>query len=176
MNVIGIDQSYKSAGVCIMDEKGQVIDMYTITTDKDTGDVFKRANVIAEKIAKAIKDHNVVCMGIEGLAFAKFGDATRDLAGLQFTIITHLRYRCGFDVIVIPPPNELKKYATGKGNADKVLMHSSLPEDIRKRLEAKNYRKTTGLYDIADAYWLAKYALEHYQKTQKRTDEKSVGM
>jgi Holliday junction resolvasome RuvABC endonuclease subunit len=90
--------------------------------------------------------------------------------------VTQLRYRFGFDVIVIPPPNELKKYATGKGNADKELMHSSLPEDIRKRLEEKNYRKTTGLYDIADAYWLARYALEHHQKTQKRTDEKSVGM
>jgi Holliday junction resolvasome RuvABC endonuclease subunit len=162
--VIGIDQSYKSAGVCIMDETFTVKDMYTIKTDKTQGDVFYRANIIAQAVAGIVKQYDPVFLGLEGLAFAKFGDATRDLAGLQFTIVNTLRYSYKFDKIVIPTPNEVKKYATGKGNADKEAVYDALPEDIRKTLEEKNYRKTTGLYDIADAYWIAKYALEFYQK------------
>lgn len=164
VQVIGIDQSYKSAGVCIMNEDSSVCDMYTIKTDKTQGDIFYRANYIAEQVAAVVEKYHPVCLGLEGLAFAKFGDATRDLAGLQFVVVSALRYKYNFEAIVIPSPNEVKKYATGKGNADKVAVYEALPEDIRKTLEAKNYRKTTGLYDIADAYWIAKYALEFYQK------------
>jgi Holliday junction resolvasome RuvABC endonuclease subunit len=166
VRVIGIDQSYKSAGVCIMDDTFAVADMYTIKSDSSQGDIFFRANAIAEAVAAAVKKHTPVYLGLEGLAFAKFGDATRDLAGLQFVIVNTLRYKYKFEAIVIPSPNEVKKYATGKGNSDKEAVFKALPDNVRKTLEEKNYRKTTGLYDIADAYWIARYALEFYKKRE----------
>lgn len=161
--ILGIDQSYKSAGICVLNDLGEPIEMFTIKTDKTQGDVFYRSHKIAERIAEIVNHHAPVCIGLEGLAFAKFGDATRDLAGLQFTIVNTLRFKLLYDNIVIPSPNEVKKIATGKGNADKSLLFESLPADVKSRLEKANYKKTTGLFDITDAYWIAQYALRSYK-------------
>lgn len=173
MTILGIDQSYTSSGICILNLDGSVKDVQLIKTDSTIGDVFARANHIANRVNQLRSENKSVQVGLEGLAFSKVGDATRDLAGLQFTIVTYLRYSQQFSDISVPSPNEVKKFATGKGNADKAMMHAALPEEVKVLLDAKKYRKTTGLYDVTDAYWIAKYALEVYKK---RTEAKSVGM
>lgn len=162
--VIGIDQSYNSTGVCVMDSDRNVLELFTIKTPASVGDVFARATSLANQIAPLVGKYMPIGIGLEGLAFAMMGDATRDLAGLQFTIVNKLRYEYSYDSIVIPTPNTVKKLATGSGKAKKEALYEALPEDVRKLIEAKNYRKTTGMYDVTDAYWIAVYTLEHFHK------------
>lgn len=165
--IIGIDQSYTSTGVCVINSDKQVLELFTITASTSIGDTFARSNYIADEICKLVTKHSPVGVGMEGLAYAMTGDATRDLAGLLFVVVNKLRYVHNYDNIITIPPNTLKKLATGKGNAKKELLYIALPEDVKKLIEANNYRKTTGMYDVTDAYWIAIYTLGHFHT---RTD------
>jgi Holliday junction resolvasome RuvABC endonuclease subunit len=165
--ILGIDQSYTSAGFVILDESGDVKKFGTIRSNADTnGDIFDRAAFVTRSILDIAVEYDPALVGLEGLAFSKFGNATRDLAGLQFVIITQLRTTKYGSNLVIISPNLVKKFATGKGGADKAAMVEAMPEKLVDEIKEANYKKTTGLYDIADAYWIAKYTLEEYKKLQ----------
>lgn len=161
--ILGIDQSYSSTGYVILNTDCNVIDFGTISAKKsDKYDIFDRATIISTGLIQLTKQYKPMICGIEGLAFSKLGNATRDLAGLQFVIITQLRNN-GYDNdhVIIATPKQVKKFA-GEGNADKEFMVNSLPLEFRDSILQRNYKKTTGLYDIADAYWIAKYVLNEY--------------
>jgi Holliday junction resolvasome RuvABC endonuclease subunit len=165
---LGIDQSFRSSGIVIIDESTAIIEATTIVAPKDL-DIFARALFIAEAISNQfIKVHNPTLIGLEGLAFSKIGNATRDLAGLQFTIVNYLRsnHTCTEENLIVVSPNELKKFATTKGNAKKEVMVDFLPESVLELFQEKNYKKTTGLYDVTDAYWIARYLLEVHRRNQ----------
>ena len=154
MAFLAVDQSFTSSGIVVFNKKGDMFHCEKFASD-DTLDVYERSWQVADHIIAVAKKHKVEYIAIEGLAFAKFGDATRDLAGLQYTIVTRLRFIEGFDVIIIPP-NTVKKVATGKGNAKKELLMERLPPDIRASFDALGVKKTTGLLDLTDAYWIGK--------------------
>ena len=160
--VIEIDQSDNSTGVCVMNSDRQVLELFTIRTPASVGDIFDRAEAVATAVAELTIKYMPIGIGLEGLAFAMIVNATRDFAGLQFVIVNKLRYAYDFKRIVIPTPNTVKKLATGKGNSKKEALYEALPEDVKKRIEANNYKKTTGMYDVTDAYWIAMYTLEHF--------------
>lgn len=150
MTVIGIDQSFTCTAMYVVD--GDCNPMITIPSDK-SDDVYTRAQHIADNVVQFVKEYKPEEIRIEGLAFGSTGSATRDLAGLQMLIICELR-KAGYIPTIIPP-NTLKKFATTKGRASKVEMHDALPPAIKARVA--HYKKTKGLYDIVDAYWLAHY-------------------
>lgn len=153
---LGIDQSYTFCGIVLLNEDGAV-EFSTIHTS--TGcDIYDRAGNVASHIGNIIKKYKPAVVGVEGLAFAKFGNATRDLAGLLFVIMNKMRTD-GVNDISIIPPNTLKKSATGSGKATKEDMVNALPEDVKVSFK-KQYKKTKGLYDIADAYWIARHILD----------------
>ena len=168
--VLGIDQSFTSAGFVVLDESGEVVEFGTIKTaaDKDgvvkDGDIFDRATKVTEGMIAVALKHDVSLVGLEGLAFSKFGNATRDLAGLQFVLITQLKKTKFGENMVIISPNLVKKFATGKGSADKAAMAEAMPKKFLDEIAERNFKKTTGLYDIADAYWIAQYTLEALKK------------
>lgn len=164
---VGIDQSYTSSGYCVVDESGSVITLGTVrTSSKDDGDIYNRAQMVTSALMKLVDEHSPASFGIEGLAFSMMGNATRDLAGLQFVIITQFRHNTKYgNNMVIVSPNLLKKFATGSGKAKKQEMVDALPKDVLAMIEEKKYKKTTGLYDIADAYFIAMYTLEEYKKS-----------
>lgn len=167
---VGIDQSYTSSGYCVVDESGAVIALGTVKTSlKNDGDIYKRAQTVATNLEELVKQYDPFMCGIEGLAFGMRGDATRDLAGLQFVIITQFRRETNYgDNMVIVSPNALKKFATTKGKASKQEMVDALPKDVLEAILEKNYKKTTGLYDVTDAYFIAMYTLEEYKKSLKK--------
>ena len=156
---MGIDQSYTNTGYCVLDQSGTPIDFGTYKTSKED-DVYDRALSIANFIISKVKEHKLDGLTIEGLAFGIRGDATRDLAGLIFTIITHAKAyddKLKFDVVA---PTSLKKFATQSGKADKKQMIAAVPTIFVEEFIEAGYKKTTGLADICDAYWLAKTRLE----------------
>lgn len=152
MKVLAIDQSFTSCGIVVTNDD-DLLYCERYCSDPDL-DVFKRAWEIAQHISKLAHQHLPQIVAVEGLAFNKFGNATRDLAGLQFVIVTQLRYLNNFPVVVVSP-NSVKKIATGKGNSNKQQMVDILPDSVKKKFDALKVRKSTGLYDLTDAYWIA---------------------
>lgn len=152
---LGFDQSYTNSGYCVFKD-GQLVDFGTYKSAKAM-DVFDRSVQVAQFVIDKVTEHDVKHINIEGLAFGIRGDATRDLAGLLFTIINAVRRSKPTVTVTIVPPTTLKKFATGTGKSDKAAMISKLPEDVHKRFVDANLRKTTGLADVCDAYWLSTY-------------------
>jgi Holliday junction resolvasome RuvABC endonuclease subunit len=155
MKIMGIDQSLNGTAVCIV-EDGILID-FSITRSDKSQDVFQRALYIALSISDLYGRYKPDVVHIEGLAFGMRGNATRDLAGLLFTIVNVLTLYHPSAKMLIIPPTTLKKFATGSGKSKKINMIAALPEDIRKKFTDANYKKTTGLADLADSYHLANY-------------------
>lgn len=60
--------------------------------------------------------------------------------------------------LVLVPPTVLKKFAVGKGNADKLKMHEAFVKDTEETLESLGKPGTNPSSDIIDAYYLLKYA------------------
>ena len=156
---MGIDQSYTNTGYCVIDERGDLIDFGTYKTSKDH-DVYDRALSVANFVISKIDEHNLDGFTIEGLALGMRGDATRDLAGLIFTIIIQTRLHKKNALLETVAPTSLKKFATGSGKATKDQMITSVPQHILDEFLDAKYKKTTGLADVCDAYWLARKRLD----------------
>jgi len=64
------------------------------------------------------------------------------------------------------PPTVIKKFATGKGNANKELMYDAFtselvtPTDLKERLTPKATKIKNPISDIVDAYYIAKCGAE----------------
>ena len=151
MKILGIDQSYTSCGIVII-EDGQLIYEERFVSCKTLG-IFERAYEVAKKVAIVALKNDVDAIALEGLAYGGRGNATRDLAGLQFAIIIELSVHNGYDVEIIGI-GTAKKLACGKGNAGKEVLVESLPKYVRERFDALGVKKTTGLGDLSDAYWI----------------------
>lgn len=159
MKIIGIDQSFSSSALCVIDESTSILDFSVYRSQKEL-DVFEKCYLVAKNISNYVIKYEPNVIILEGLSFGNLGNRTRDLAGLQFVIITHLRYQLNFNNIIIVPPPTLKKFATGSGRADKTLMIKNLPVNVSELFNTAGFKKTTGLSDLADAYWLACYGIQ----------------
>ncbi len=114
----------------------------------------------------------------EGLSFGSMGDATRQLAGLFYT----MKYATGeyveYDQWLAYAPTSLKAFAreylpegdkleTSKktGKEVKVKMDKKLMVKAARQREGEEflsqYNYSTGLDDLADAYWIGK---KYYQE------------
>jgi len=171
MKILSIDQSYTCSGIVVLND-GQVEHCEVFKTKKpedkkDMGVTYHRAFLVAEHISGIAKKYKPDFISIEGLAFGMRGNATRDLAGLQFVIVVDLIERLGFSVEVVSPKTA-KLFATGSGKAKKIEMIEALPEDTLKLFQDLGVKKTTGLGDLADAYWIGLTA-ENIRKEKNNT-------
>lgn len=156
--LIGIDQSYSSTGFFVLDLDGNILEFGIKSAKKcDDMDIFKRAWYISSQLIEVVSKYENPRLCLEGLSFAQIGSATRDLAGLQFTIINNFRELHNYKDITIVPPTSLKKFALGKGKGSKQEMLESMPKDVQEQMILHKYKKSNGLYDLADAYWLSQY-------------------
>lgn len=150
----GIDQSYTSTALVILKDDN-LIDFKIIKTD-NTDDIYYRCFNIIISSHLFLDYYKPEIINIEGLSFGSRGDAVRQLGGLQFGLVCKLKYEHGYNVYIIPPMT-LKKFASGNGRADKNMMINSLPINIITKFKEYGYKKSTGLTDLADAYFLAKF-------------------
>lgn len=169
MKILGIDQSYTSAGYCVINEKEEVLTFGLVKTVPDDGDSFTRARTITNELKKIADEYSVDFVGLEGLAFGGFGNATRDLAGLQFLIVDAF----GSNKVTITAPTAVKKLALGKrtGKIVKNDLFEALPELTQKSFLDFGLKKTKGLFDVTDSYWISLATLR--VKTNEKSDEKS---
>lgn len=156
MRVLAIDQSFTSCGMVIL-EDGEVLYAEKFVSNKDT-DMFARAWEVSDRILEVERKYKVDFVAIEELAFNAIGNQTRNLAGLQYTIVTRLRYVEKKDIRVIQP-TKVKKIATGKGRAKKEELLDALPQKALNYFLSLGVKKTTGLTDLCDAYWIGRAAL-----------------
>jgi Holliday junction resolvasome RuvABC endonuclease subunit len=160
MIYLGLDQSFTSSGYCLLNEDN-IVDFGVIKTNQEDGDNHDRVNIIINKLEEIYNEHKEIKMSMEGLSFGNNGNAIRNLAGLQYVIINKFKYEMKIGDITIISPKTVKKFATGSGGSSKnkvtkAMMVAALPDDVRTLFKSK-YKVSTGLYDIVDAYWIAKY-------------------
>lgn len=168
MLILGIDQSYTSTG-CVVLEDNKFLYAQKITSDEHLDKPDRAWQIAHDILFLATRcGRNLNCIALEGLAFGMRGNATRDLAGLQFIIIGVLRHEGKYDNIQIVSPLSVKKFATGNGKADKNAMIEKLPKDIGEEFNKLGVKKSTGLKDLADAYWIARVASDPNFKTQTK--------
>lgn len=163
MKILGIDQSYTSSGVVLL-EDGELVKGHKFTANKESNR-FAQAYEIAIHLAEVVDEHEPDIIAIEGLAFGMRGNVTRDLGGLQFVIISHLQEVKNREVEIVAPTS-VKKHATGSGRAKKNEMIDNLPESVYNYFTELGLKKSTGLADLADAYWIAKTAGAAYEEKQ----------
>lgn len=154
-NILGVDQSYTSCGLCLVDEQGSVIEFERYKTNADD-DTYARALAAALNVCDFITKHSPTAVHLEGLAFGIRGNATRDLAGLLFTIINVIKLKHPAIECKVVAPTSVKKRATGSGKSKKKEMIEALPPEVKKKFTDENYKLTTGLADLADAYWISR--------------------
>ena len=97
-------------------------------------------------------------IGIEGYAFGAKGQVFNigeNTGILKFKLAEKVA-----NTMSIYAPSEIKKFATGKGNANKMLMYEAFVEetgDDLKILFNSPYKGQSPVSDIIDSYYIAKY-------------------
>lgn len=160
---MGIDQSLTCTGVTItsIDDIGNrnVIFTESIHTVKShhtcpIADTLTRANQIASRLEDIVLEHSPDWIGLENLSYGSVGNATRNLAILFGVICSTLK----LDIPRVVPPTTLKKFATGNGKAGKKEMLAAIEyADINLFTQLDNMTIKAGKYDLADAYWIARW-------------------
>lgn len=151
MKYLTIDQSFSHTAWCYWEEE-TLVSFSVIRSDKEKTK-YERAEFVAKEIIKIVNQYEPQKVIIEQLAFGSFGSATRDLAGLLYTIViaikrgTHL----GYSDILFVTATGAKKTHTGNGKATKQEMLEAVPKEQLEKFE-KNYKRSNGLYDLCDAY------------------------
>ena len=154
--IMGIDQSYNFCAWVIL-RNDCMIDFGIVKSNvNDT--MYERALNVALDLHNVYEKYIPNRIQIEGLAFGTSGNVTRDLAGLLFTIVNVIKIKTtGVDIVVVPP-TAVKKFATGSGKSKKPEIIAALPKEIVESFQQKGFKKTTGLADLADAFWIGKYS------------------
>ena len=180
----GVDYSLTSPAICVWKETDDnrqfnfdMCDVYYLETSQR----LKRAqhevlNLHAEKYPEwkteeqrhdLLSDWTMSIISgcevfIEGYAFATSGKSHVRSVAENSGLLKHKMYKVNQTFTSIPP-SVIKKYATGKGNANKDLMYdafseeSNTPSDLQKVLRPKSNKLTNPTTDIVDSYWICKY-------------------
>lgn len=179
MVIAGIDYSIVSPAICVHVGTNWSLnnctfyyllknDKHLIINDQLKGSLYEewlqpeeRFHNLAEWSLDVLREHQVDSVCLEGYAY---GAGSK---GLVFQIGENtgtLKHRMWVDKIpfIVTPPTVIKKFATGKGNANKERMWESFLEETHYDLysvfgmESKK-KDASPISDIIDAYYLAKY-------------------
>lgn len=145
---VGIDHSFNSTGIIVLDEDANIVEQKNFGLGKE--------KEIEEKLIK-FEDEisfipNIVGLDrvhIEGPAYMAQGKYILQMGALHFLLRLYLyKNKVNFKVIA---PGTLKKFITGKGNTKKNLILMKV---------YKKWGIEFDVDDLADAYGLARMALE----------------
>lgn len=158
MRVVGLDLSLTNTGVA--DENGT--HRIAVRLERNASETMRvvRLRTLSQLVGKACKGADLVV--IEGPGFNAAYSPQHSLGELAGVVkVCLLQWRIPF---VIPTSTQLKKYATGRGNATKDAV---LAAAIRDGSPAETN-------DEADAWWLRHMALSHYNGTASNATRRQV--
>jgi hypothetical protein len=181
VKVFGIDYSMTSPAVTMIDGNNIVCWFLTsvkrnqtkhsfVTGNSETfvciGDPYpdflcseQRYDMISDWTLSKCKDvsHLVIedyAMGAKGKVFH---------IGENCGLLKHKLWKNGIRFETVTP-TALKKFATGKGNSDKCIMHSAFHEltkiNLMKEMDKESKDCGSPVSDIVDSYFIARYALK----------------
>ena len=175
MKIAGIDLSLTSPGLTVCDgEKFSIENLrfYFLTSKKSFHRQFpfnieptlmkkwenneERYGMISDWVLAHASFSEVIA--IEGYAFGTRGRALFNIAENGGILKYRLR-NLGISLL-LPSPAEIKKFATGNGTAKKVAMIEQFREETRIDLMEVFKGAMNPASDIADSYFIAKYASE----------------
>lgn len=121
---------------------------------KKTENLLSISNTIKNIINSNINKTDVVYIVEEGISY---GSSIRtksvfDLAGLNYLIRSIFFNSNKNTIFFIGTPSEIKKFATGKGNANKEMMKKCFAGIFPEITKIQKYD------DLADAYFMSEYA------------------
>jgi crossover junction endodeoxyribonuclease RuvC len=149
MLYIGIDPSYSSTGLIILNDDAKIVKQETYKFNKKGVDTEDRLIMVKEKLIDPVinlHDGDIIKVCMEGPSYSSKGSHVLQMGALNFFI--RYWFRVGGVDITILTPNELKKFVTGKGNCKKDLI-------LLKVFQKWGIEFTCD--DLADAYGLARY-------------------
>lgn len=180
MLIAGIDYSLCGPSVCIYNGNGKSFtfkdcSFYFLTNTKKFATYFnnniigenfedfnheiERYQTIADWALEVVMGCEQVC--IEGYAYSAQGNRIFQIAE-NTGLLKYKLYQLGIPVTIVPP-TEVKKFATGKGNADKNSMYSFFEAETKCDLKNIFYPTnppkeiTSPISDISDSYFICKY-------------------
>ncbi len=141
---MGIDLSLRGTGVIIIQGDSIVEQALIKTTPKEL--IEDRIIHIGKEIRRIWAKYTISGINIEGLAFGARGQRMFELSGLHY----HIRIRFANRKIdfMVTPPTTVKKWITGKGNANKEVMLMKV---------FKKYGEEFLDNNLCDAYCLARH-------------------
>ena len=180
--IAGLDYSMTSPAICLssptnFDFKNctfsflTTLKKYDVSFENISGRYFeyenemKRYDTISSHFLDVMLDYNVSTCYIEGYSMGSKGRVFNIAENTG--IFKYRAWSFGIDVITVAP-TVIKKFATGKGNANKEKMQISFIEetnyDLKSHLNmAENQWNPSS--DIIDAYYICKYAVHQSEKT-----------
>lgn len=147
---IGMDFAYAKNGIVIINENADIILQAIIVTTPKRSDE-ERLIQIYDFLDK-IEQEDIKLVYLEGLSYGSQGRSVSQIGAVHYlTRIFLYKNKINYKII---SPSELKKFITGKGNAKKDLMLLNIYKKFGIAYEDDN---------LADAYSLARMALEEYK-------------
>lgn len=151
--IVGIDPSLGGTAVCLIDRQGQAQTFRyesQAPSPKTAVNRAKRYRWLVTRISQHLRWDKVRRILIEGYSFGSKGQAVLDLAefgGILREFLTRKIEQAGLPELLEVPPAVLKKFMTGKGNADKLQVAVAI---------VKRYNLELPSHDEYDAYSLAR--------------------
>lgn len=141
-----------------MDDKS--LGVYGYEYWKDYENWIERYLFLAEWGITILKMHDVDFVYLEGYSYASTGKVFN--IAENTAILKYKLYENQYKLCVVEPP-VIKKFATGKGNANKVMMNEAFTKDTEIDLHeffnlSKSNYSPSG--DIVDSYYLYEYAVK----------------
>ena len=175
---MGIDYSMSSPCICLHDNYGYEFHYLTKTKKYEghwetddyeiTGhlmpsfdDDIDRWDSISGWVMRTVEDWNIDQAILEDYSFASTGRVFQ--IGENFGLLKY-KLRMGIIPFITVPPTVLKKFATGKGNANKELMQEAFVQETGwdiKGLLGQTEKQWNPSSDIIDAYYLVRYGKEN---------------
>ena len=149
---VGIDPSFNSTGIIVLDENAEIVDEKNFSLAK-YDEIEEKLLKFEENIAFIPTITRLGGVYIEGPAYMASGKYILQMGAMHFLLRLFLYKRDVFFKVIAP--GTLKKFVTGKGNAKKDLMLLKVYKRWGVEFEVD---------DLADAYGLARMALEEFSK------------
>ena len=138
MKVVGLDLSLTATGYCHPDGRTETLS----SKRRGMGRILDICDAVVDRLGDV---GDVPLVAIEDYAFSRGGHAheTGELGG----VVKYVLMQCDQDYVLIGP-SSLKKFATGKGNANKIAM----------AVAAAKLGHEFADDNCCDAWWLAQIA------------------